>query len=244
MKTKMDLSTSPKGEKWFFASGIILGAIGSWLYLNKNNDRQFRKNRRYKSEELREQIVVNGESSEDEYAVTPIIWGKGTEFVDFVKRSKFIDPTPYTRGEVINFVSRYIKRVINVKDKKHQGNKDEGRTKVDKTKEALVIYMPYEVIEVLLRVIPEEQRNQKQGGLMALFAIDTVAKINKNQTFVLMPYDSNERAIIESNAAYGMERWKSGSQKISSIIREDYNGDIDLDLVTSKIDQYLKSDIE
>lgn len=243
MKTEKEL----KKDSLTFALGIALGAIGGWLLARGKEKREgaIRKDRPYISEEDESRQITEDDSSEDEYAITPIIWGTGPEFDEFVKKNKnrFNKPEPYTRKDVINFVARYVKRVINVKVKNHQPTRPAaGNTEVNKTKEPLVIYLPYETIKILLKGIP--QAEQDEGGLMAMFAIDTTSNSNKNQTFVLMPYGADKRAIVSDNNAYGTERWDTGSKKLSQIVSNDEDGNIELDVLAAHIESYLVSDIE
>ena len=244
MKTKGNLS---KNESLSFALGIAVGAIGAWIFsrAKRKQEGAINKDNLYVSEEYISSPLSKDDYLEDDWAVTPIIWGTGTEFDEFVKRNKdkLNKPEPYTREDVINFVSRYIKRVININPKPHHSNKpDAGNTRIDKAKEPLAVYLPCEIIEVLLKVIPEVER--KEGGLLAMFAIDTYNNINKNQTFVLIPYGADKRVIVSDNNAYGTERWDTTSKKLNIIIPDDENGNINIDAIATQVNQYLINDIE
>ena len=87
MKTKGNLS---KNESLSFAIGIAVGAIGAWILSRAKGKQKGATNKEnlYNSEEDLSSSFSKDDHLEDNWAVTPIIWGTGAEFDEFVKRNK------------------------------------------------------------------------------------------------------------------------------------------------------------
>lgn len=140
--------------------------------------------------------------------------------------------TPYTVGMMKKIVKPYCQRVKLLK----QNSTDE---QFNLQKEGLVLELHKDTLISLLKTV--DSTGKKCDGLIAVLAVDKDddSENIKNQTFILIPVDSNGKALKLNTptAHYGEQRWPAINKPMAQVIGNSGN-DPDVTIET-KIDHYF-----